>query len=459
VDAGVRGSTVDEADLIAAVQALAVRKHNVLISQVQFLNMGQEREESALSYSARLRGKSNLCNFNVLCAGCEIEVSYTDKIMAHQFVRGLVDPVVQEKILAKASGGEELEIKELTTMVEALEMGKRSQALLVGSGGLNRVSDYRQAKDGQKRTQQQGQQGPGKQGPGRSLGSGGKDQPRCNFCGSQRHGSSREERAGQCPALDKDCNLCHKRGHFAHKCPTNKTPGVRAVAVVPAVAPVVPVAAAQTGAVSAYVEDGSFFCMSVAERSPEGEGLEVKSAGSVAERSPEGEGLGVKIWKCLGLLVSLLVSSWRYLVVEVEGLLCQGPGSDLVLARALSEGDLCVVDETGSVAERSPEGEGLEVKTVEGLLCQGPGSDLVLARALSEGEGMVAQLGERHHVFLEDRWMEQAVKQHPFLQGLRVELDREAYKQRSLQEPRTRTRPLKLQGLADTGAQMTIIGP
>jgi hypothetical protein len=37
---------------------------------------------------------------------------------------------------------------------------------------------------------------------------------------------------------------------------------------------------------------------------------------------------------------------------------------------------------------------------------------------------------------MEDRWMEQAVKQHPFLQGLRVELDREAYKQRSLQEPR-----------------------
>jgi hypothetical protein len=34
-------------------------------------------------------------------------------------------------------------------MVEALEMGKRSQAPLVGSGGLNRVSDYRQAKDGQ----------------------------------------------------------------------------------------------------------------------------------------------------------------------------------------------------------------------------------------------------------------------------------------------------------------------
>jgi hypothetical protein len=149
VDAGVRGGTVDEEDLIAAVQTLAVRKHNVLISQVQFLNMGQEREETALSYSARLRGKSNLCNFNVLCAGCEVEVSYTDKIMAHQYVRGLVDPVVQAKILAKASGGEELNIKELTTMVEALEMGKRSQALLVGSGGLNRVSDYRQAKDGQ----------------------------------------------------------------------------------------------------------------------------------------------------------------------------------------------------------------------------------------------------------------------------------------------------------------------
>jgi hypothetical protein len=57
------------------------------------------------------------------------------------------------------------------------------------------------------------------------------------------------------------------------------------VPVVPA-----PVAAAQTGAVSAYVEDvgdGSFFCMSVAERSPVGEGLK-GSKGDNTEVSLQG---------------------------------------------------------------------------------------------------------------------------------------------------------------------------
>jgi hypothetical protein len=155
-DAGIRESTETEQALIQAIKELAVRQNNVLISQVQFMNMGQEREESGLSYSARLRGKSSQCSFTVTCAGCEVDVSYAEKILAHQFVRGLVDPVIQEKILAKASGGQEFSIKELNAMVVAYEMGKRSQALLVGSGGLNRVSDYRAIKDGQKKGSHQG---------------------------------------------------------------------------------------------------------------------------------------------------------------------------------------------------------------------------------------------------------------------------------------------------------------
>jgi hypothetical protein len=150
-----------------------------------------------------------------------------------------VDPVVQEKVLSKASNGTELTIKELITMVEALKMGKRRQALLVGTGGLNRVSDYRAAKGGKGR-------GVNPQGPAPGPGKTSPSSSKCNYCGSGGHGFSQAERAGKCPALDKDCNSCHKRGYFAHRCPS-KAAGVKAVAAVaaPVVASVVAPVVAQ----------------------------------------------------------------------------------------------------------------------------------------------------------------------------------------------------------------------
>jgi hypothetical protein len=271
-----RGSSWD------GIKRLAVRKHNVLISQVQFLSMGQEREEAGLSYSARLRGKASLCKFTVACPhGCEADVSYQENIMAHQSVRGLVDPVVQEKILSKATNGTELTLQELIRMVEAMEMGKRSQALLTGSGGLKRVSEYRAAKGGKGCGVHPGGDGPKGQGPGGGVTPA--TGPKCNYCGSGGHGSSQAERAGKCPALTKDCNKCGKRGHFAHKCLT-KTAAVKAVAAVaaPVAAPVVPEVVAKTGAISAVEEGGSVFhiAMSTAEYSAGGRRLEVRAAES-----------------------------------------------------------------------------------------------------------------------------------------------------------------------------------
>jgi hypothetical protein len=49
--------------------------------------------------------------------------------MAHQLVRTLVDPVIEEKVLSLASDSKELGHKEVISAVEAQEMGKRSQGL------------------------------------------------------------------------------------------------------------------------------------------------------------------------------------------------------------------------------------------------------------------------------------------------------------------------------------------
>jgi hypothetical protein len=118
-----------ELELLAGVKRLAVRAHNTLIAQ--------ERDKAAISYAARLCGKSALCNFKMNCSGCSIKISYWEKVMAHQFVHGLIDSTIQEKVLDKASDGQELTLKDLIGYVESQECGKRSQALLSGAGGLN----------------------------------------------------------------------------------------------------------------------------------------------------------------------------------------------------------------------------------------------------------------------------------------------------------------------------------
>ena len=47
-----------------------------------------------------------------------------------------MDPTVQDRVLSK--GAEDMELREMISFIEMLEMGKRDQATLAGAGGLNR---------------------------------------------------------------------------------------------------------------------------------------------------------------------------------------------------------------------------------------------------------------------------------------------------------------------------------
>jgi hypothetical protein len=140
------GEKRTEAGLVAGIKRLAVRICNTLISQVRFLHIHQDCDEPVASFVARLRGTASLCSFIVTCSSCQADTSYADKIMAHQLVRALMDPVIQEKVLSLAPDGKEMGLKEVISAVEAQEMGKRSQGLLTGNAGLNRVSEYQAGK-------------------------------------------------------------------------------------------------------------------------------------------------------------------------------------------------------------------------------------------------------------------------------------------------------------------------
>ena len=187
------GDLKTETELRDRIKRLAVKQQNTLVSQVKFLQMGQDRDEPVAGFVARLRGTAQLCDFLVNCSHCQRETSYQDKVMAHQLVRALVDPTIQEKILALASDGKKLSLQEIISAVEAQEMGKRSQGLLTGSGGLNRMSEYRSNKDKPKYEP---------------------SEEKCKSCGRKDH----KKGADECRAKGKECNKCRKIGHFSIVC-------------------------------------------------------------------------------------------------------------------------------------------------------------------------------------------------------------------------------------------------
>ena len=110
--------------------------------------MGQQRDGKVNALSARLNGKVDLCYLVVDCPHCKKDVSFKEKMLMYQMVRGLADPDIQARVLqagAQVEGGE-LSLNRVMKLAEALEMGKSDQELVSGSGSLYRLSDHQKNK-------------------------------------------------------------------------------------------------------------------------------------------------------------------------------------------------------------------------------------------------------------------------------------------------------------------------
>ena len=98
-----------------------VKGQNAIVIQFQFLDLGQERNESMNSYVSRLRGPAVRCNFEKSC-GCGLTVSYMENIIHDQMVHGLEDQIVQEKVLSQVVEGDSL--KKTLAYIDTLEKAK-----------------------------------------------------------------------------------------------------------------------------------------------------------------------------------------------------------------------------------------------------------------------------------------------------------------------------------------------
>merc|ERR1712082_405905 len=113
--------------------------------------MSQDREEGVHAFLARLNGQADLCDLAVTCPQpqCCKEVSFKEKFKMLQLVWGLYSKDIQEKFLAAGAAldeGKEMSLVDVIKMVEAMEMGKATQALVSGSGGACRISEHQRNK-------------------------------------------------------------------------------------------------------------------------------------------------------------------------------------------------------------------------------------------------------------------------------------------------------------------------
>jgi hypothetical protein len=219
---------ITEVLLLAKIKSLAVRRANVMVNQAKFLRLSQHKDEDCGAFVSRLRGAAQVSNFIHECSHCNRDVSYSERMIAHQLVVALADETIQEKVLTQVAN-QTPTLLELTTMVEALETGKRSTLALqegktgpgsaLSSGSANRLSEYQKTKQGKGR----GPPGPlgvvkPQTSPPAVLGGPSTGPSLCGWCGDKAHGEEPKDRLAACKAINSNCLRCGKIGHYAKVC-------------------------------------------------------------------------------------------------------------------------------------------------------------------------------------------------------------------------------------------------
>ena len=98
---GRAGTVTDSTVLLDVIKSLAVKRRNNLVNIIELQGMGQHHDEKVNAFTARLNGKADLCDLVVDCPSpeCNTSVSFKDKILMYQLIRGLADPEIQARIL------------------------------------------------------------------------------------------------------------------------------------------------------------------------------------------------------------------------------------------------------------------------------------------------------------------------------------------------------------------------
>ena len=170
-----------------------------MIARATLHNMRQQQNETIRSFSARIRGQANTCNFVHQCTSCSGNVCYSEAILQDVLIKGIADQEIQQNILSDPN--QDRSYEDILALVEAKESARNYIAAMHSnnSESMNAVSKTN------KRTKRQNAQ----------------TRPAtCSYCGRKGHGkaSSHHIRRTECPAYNQRCKFCLKNHHLESVC-------------------------------------------------------------------------------------------------------------------------------------------------------------------------------------------------------------------------------------------------
>jgi hypothetical protein len=191
-----------EAEILAAMRLIAVRKTNPMVHRNQLRDMTQGEHELIRNFISRLKEAAIDCKYNVICSkeGCRSTTSYAEDMIRDQAVYGLNCPDTQAKILAASATL--LPLNDVIIKAEAEEQAKLTQAKITSTHQVDVTARHATAYKSSKRRKQQDMSLP------------------CYYCANVGHGNmpERDDRKTKCPAWNKTCGFCDKRGHIDEAC-------------------------------------------------------------------------------------------------------------------------------------------------------------------------------------------------------------------------------------------------
>ncbi len=181
-------------DILDDIEAFIRKKRSVLLDMCAFDNRKQKTGENFDSYLVAIQQLAQDADLTFEhCDQCKVKC--LDRRLAGRLISGILDERTRTKLLEEEKFPSKDRVVEICAARESARKNNKEQW---GQSGVSSV----QRRHKPRRDQSQGRSGEAK-----------KD-GNCFNCGRDRHKSKED-----CPAKDRECGICKKKGHFAKVCP------------------------------------------------------------------------------------------------------------------------------------------------------------------------------------------------------------------------------------------------